>query len=99
MMVPGRFPESQIRLKIRDFLKTNFFFDTAKESFTDADSFQEKGIVDSTGILEVIGFVQKDFKIEIEDAEVLPGNLDSVDNIAAFVLKKTGPGSQARPGQ
>ncbi|MEW8470669.1 MAG: acyl carrier protein, partial [Candidatus Thiodiazotropha sp.] len=52
------------------------------------DSFLDKGILDSTGILEVIYFLEDEFGIKVEDTEMVPENLDSVDNIVSFIAKK-----------
>lgn len=53
--------------------------------FQDDDSFLEKGIVDSTGILELITFIEEKYEISIKDEEMLPENLDSLDNVSKFV--------------
>ena len=51
-------------------------------------SFLEKGILDSTGILEVIYFIEEEFGMSVDDEEMIPENLDSVDNIVAFIGRK-----------
>ncbi len=48
----------------------------------------EKGIIDSTGILEVITFIEEDFGIKVKDEEMIPENLDSINNLAAFIQRK-----------
>jgi acyl carrier protein len=53
-----------------------------------SDSFLNTGIIDSTGILEVITFIQDELDLTIEDDEMIPENLDSVNNILAFIKKK-----------
>ncbi len=58
------------------------------EELADKDSLLDKGIVDSTGVLELVGFLEETFEIQIEDEELIPDNLDSVDKIAAYVNKK-----------
>ena len=74
--------------KIRAFMFSNFLFD-AKESELDNDSsFLEEGIVDSTGLLELIQWIEETFAININDDELIPDNLDSVNNLAKFILKK-----------
>ena len=52
------------------------------------DSFMENGIIDSTGILELIDFTEETYGISINDNELLPENLDSLDNISRFILSK-----------
>jgi acyl carrier protein len=80
--------KDEIRLRIIDFLKTNFFLDTQANALKDSDSFLEKGIIDSTGVLEVINFIQSDFGIEVLDSEILPENIDSIGSIVSYVLRK-----------
>lgn len=81
--------ENQIEQKIRDFIASNFLFGSAF-TYSDQDSFQEKGIIDSTGILELVAFVQQTFSIRIDDDELMPENLDSVRKLVDFISKKLG---------
>ena len=75
---------------IRTFIIDNFLFGDASGRFTfaDDDSFQERGIVDSTGILELVCHLQERYAIVIEDEELVPNNLDSVSKVARFVERK-----------
>ncbi len=84
--------------KIREFILDNFLFSDDQSLLNDTDSFLQKGILDSTGIMELIFFVENEFGIKVEDEEMVPENLDSVTNIVAFVSKKTeaGPLQAAR---
>jgi acyl carrier protein len=75
--------------QVRKFITTNFYVDSADE-LLDEDSLLDRGIVDSTGVLEVIAFLEETFGISVEDSEMLPDNLDSIARIAAFVKRKTG---------
>lgn len=84
------FLKEEIRSKILEFLANDFFLDINATPIGDSDSFMEKGIVDSTGVLEVINFLQTEFGIEVLDSELLPENIDSVGNIVSYILKKTG---------
>jgi acyl carrier protein len=70
--------------RIRTFLQETFFLD----AFADDDSFLKTGLIDSTGMLELISFVEKAFEIKIEDAELLPENLDSLSQLGAFIERK-----------
>ena len=72
---------------IRQFITTNFYLPEG-EVLSDELSLLDEGIVDSTGVLEVIGFLEETFDIQVDDAEMLPDNLDSVNKIAAFVVRK-----------
>lgn len=77
--------ELSIQKKIHKFIKQNF---PMKNALNNDDSFLEKGIIDSSGVLELVGFIESTFNIEIEDDELIPDNLDSVNKIIQFVKKK-----------
>lgn len=79
-----------IAITVRDFLTENFFFGQGDGYFSDDDSFFEKGLVDSVGILTLVEFVRERYAITIEDEELLPENWDSVHRIATFVENKLG---------
>ena len=74
---------------IRGFVVMNYLLGDETRAFTDDDSFLESGIMDSTGILELIEFVEDTYDLTIEDAEMVPENLDSVNNICEFIKNKT----------
>lgn len=76
--------------KVRAFILDNFLFTDDQSSLANSDSFMNKGIIDSTGMLEVIYFLEDEFEIKVEDDEMIPENLDSVDNVVAFLGKKKG---------
>ena len=73
---------------IRDYILENYLFTDDQSALVNSDSFLEKGILDSTGILEVIYFIEEEFGVKVEDDEMVPENLDSVDNIVAYVGRK-----------
>ena len=73
--------------QIRNFLASNFYIAEAKSLSTTA-SLLDQGIVDSTGVLEVIGFIEETFGVTVEDSELLPENLDSIQGIAQFIARK-----------
>ena len=70
---------------VRQFIRDVFFVD----DFEASASFLEEGIIDSTGMLELVAFVEGTFGISIADTELVPENLDSLDRVAAFVERKT----------
>lgn len=70
--------------KVHQFFIDNFMLDPAIE-IAEADSFLEAGIIDSTGILELISFLEKSFGITVSDHEIIPENLDSFTGINDFV--------------
>ncbi len=77
---------SSIRDSVHAFLLKNFY--VGNEGLTDGESLLDRGIVDSTGILEVIAYLEETFGLRVEDSEILPENLDSVGAIVRFVEKK-----------
>jgi acyl carrier protein len=76
--------------ELRAFIVENFLFgdETAPFAFADDDSFQERGIVDSTGILELVCHLQETYAIEVADDELVPDNLDSLTKVARFIQRK-----------
>lgn len=78
---------SDVKGKIRTFIIENYLFgdDGGLEEST---SFLDEGIVDSTGILELIEFISEEFSITVEDDELVPENLDSISNVTAFIGRK-----------
>ena len=79
----------KIAESVRKFLTTNFYIADPDDLANDA-SLLGRGIVDSTGILEVVAFLESEFGVSVADEEMLPANLDSINNIAAFVQRKSG---------
>ena len=77
----------QIKAQIREFVTSNFYVADAA-ALADGDSLLEHGIIDSTGVLEVIAYVEETFGITVGDEEMVPENLDSIERIAAFVVRK-----------
>jgi len=79
----------EIKEQIRDFVTTNFYV-ADPASLEDSASLLDQGIIDSTGVLEVIFFIEETFGIKVEDSEMLPDNLDSIEKISNFVVRKKG---------
>jgi acyl carrier protein len=73
---------------LRSYILENFLFSDDPSDLNDDDSFLEKEIIDSTGILEVIEFLEQETGIKVEDDELIPDNLDSVNRIVAYVESK-----------
>ena len=80
--------ENSIRDTIRNFINSNFMLNEELRRFSDSDSFLRKGIIDSMGVVELLGFVQKRYKIRIEPAEVLPQNFDTLENLDRYIQMK-----------
>ena len=78
----------KLQQQIRDFVTSNFYVADPK-ALEDRTSLLDQGIIDSTGVLEVIMFIESTFGVTVENSEMLPENLDSIERIAAFVARKT----------
>jgi acyl carrier protein len=76
----------QAKQKIKEFIIENFLFGEDSD-LNDDTSFLEEGIIDSTGVLELIEFLEEDFEIEIDDEDLIPENLDSLNNLEKFIAK------------
>lgn len=79
-----------IKATVRRYIDENFMFGGGSAKLADADSFLEHHVLDSTGFLELIGFLEETYSIKVGDAEMVPENLDSLDNIALYVGRKLG---------
>lgn len=77
----------EVKHLVRRFICENFI--VREEDFTDNDSMLEKQIIDSTGVLELVAFLEEQFGIPIADEDITPDNLDSVERICAFVQRKS----------
>ena len=78
----------EIETIVKSFMCDNFIYDQGVESLSESDSFLESGLIDSTGMLQLITFIESTFSIQIGLNEVLPENLDSIVRVAAFVRRK-----------
>jgi acyl carrier protein len=78
-----------IKQDIRKYLVDNFLFGN-DNGLTDDASFLDKGIIDSTGVMELIAHLEKAYGIKVADAELIPENLDSINSILGFLERKTG---------
>lgn len=74
-----------IKEQIRQQLAQNFLFSNNGFHLSDDASFLEEGIVDSTGVLELVMFVEEAFSVEVDDEEIVPDNFDTVNNLVAYV--------------
>lgn len=73
--------------KVREFIVENFLFGDG-DQFDDDTSFLESGIIDSTGILELIGFLEETYSIAIQDDELVPKNFDNLYKVTQYLGKK-----------
>jgi len=74
--------------ELRAFVRSNFLYGQDDGDLGVDDSFLDRGIIDSTGVLELVAFLEEHYEIKIDDEDVVPGNLDSIGNILRFLEKK-----------
>ena len=77
----------ELQQQIRDFVTANFYV-ADPESLEDRTSLLAQGIIDSTGVLEVIMFIETTFGVSVEDSEMLPENFDSIERMVSYVGRK-----------
>lgn len=78
-----------MKTELRHFIVENYLFGQ-DDGFTEDDSFLERGILDSTGVMELIAFVEKRYGVKVEDSELLPENLDTLARLTRFLEGKLG---------
>lgn len=78
---------NEVKSAVTAFVRDNFYIPDG-DAIADDASLRDLGVVDSTGVLEVVSFLEGKYAIHIEDSELLPENLDSIDAIARFVDRK-----------
>lgn len=79
---------NSIQNDVRNFVAENFLFGEDPASLQNDDSFLETGIIDSTGVLELVAFIEDHYSVEVDDDELVPENLDSIDRLITFIESK-----------
>jgi acyl carrier protein len=79
---------NDVEAKVRKFIEDNFLFRDDRAALSGSESLLDAGLIDSTGILELVAFLESDFGIAMADAEIVPANLDSIRSITAYVESK-----------
>lgn len=82
------FKSAEVKEEMKDFINDRFLMGAGFKGIGDDDSFLENGIIDSTGVLELVTFTEETFGIHIDDEELTPDNLDSLDKITVFIESK-----------
>ncbi len=82
-----------LRDQVRDFIVRNFLFGDAGGLAGDSVSLLDNGIMDSLGVMELVGFIEADLKLKVPDVDLVPQNLDSVDNLVAYVERRRAAGA------
>jgi acyl carrier protein len=86
--VIGEHVDTQIQADLTDFIVSNYLFGDATRMPQNDDALVEEGIIDSTGILELIEFLESHFGITVSESETVPQNLGSISNVTDFVKSK-----------
>ena len=76
-----------VEKEIRKFIEENFILD-GNDNLSSEDSLLEKGIIDSTGVLELVAFIEENYDFKIKDEELIPENLDSIKSITRFIQER-----------
>ena len=77
-----------LKNELREFINTYIVMSHKSNALSDNDSFLDNGIIDSTGVLEMVEFLEEKFGVIVEDDEMNPENLDSIEKLAAFINNK-----------
>jgi acyl carrier protein len=77
-----------IEEELRQFIKDNFLFGQDDVTLEDEDSFLERGLIDSTGVLELVMFLEETYHIHVDDDDLVPANLDSINNLVQYIQRK-----------
>lgn len=80
--------EQQLLEQVRGFIVTNFLFGDESRLPDDEESLLESGVLDSTGVLELVDFLETDLGVEVAETETVPDNLGSIARVAEFVTRK-----------
>jgi acyl carrier protein len=78
----------ELKAQLRQFIEDTFLMGTRSEPLADDASFLEHHVLDSTGFLELIAFLEETYAIKVDDHEMVPENLDSLDSLVGFVGRK-----------
>ncbi len=81
---------TEVRLQLRRYIAENLLFSDKEYPFEDDASFLKNGVVDSTGVMELVAYVEQKFGITVDPKEVVPNNFDSIKNLSAFIKQKKG---------
>jgi acyl carrier protein len=79
--------QDEVRTRVHQFIRKNFLFDD-KAPLTNDQSLLGSGVVDSTGILELISFLEETCRVKFEDSELVADNFDTIDRISGFITAK-----------
>jgi acyl carrier protein len=81
--------EQQLRSEIRQFVLDDLLMGDTASMLDDDESFLETGTIDSIGVLDIVMFLEHNFQLKVQDRELVPENLDSINRLVQFVMRKT----------
>lgn len=76
-----------VAARVREYIRQNFLFGK-DDQLGEQDSLLDRGIIDSTGAMELVTFIESEFSVQVDDSDLVPENLDSLAAITAFVTRK-----------
>mgnify|MGYP001021937036 CR=1 FL=1 len=82
--------KAEIEGRLRRFIIDTFLFGQGGDDLSSTDSLLDRGIVDSTGVLEVVSFVEESYGVSVVNEEILPANFETIERVATFVARKVG---------
>ncbi len=77
-----------VKGQVKDYIVENFLFGDAEPLTSDGMSLLDGGIIDSVGVMELVAFLEQDFEISVADDDLVPENLDSVNNLVSYINRK-----------
>ena len=78
----------EIRSELRTHILENFLFTDEEDQLEDGVSLIESGVIDSTGVLDLVGFIEENYEVQVPDTDLVPDNFDSVDRIVAYIERR-----------
>jgi acyl carrier protein len=79
---------AETKTAIRKYLADNVLLSGGIDDIRDDSSFLERNLLDSTGVLELVGFIEDHFEVKVADDEIIPENLDSIELVASYIARK-----------
>jgi acyl carrier protein len=78
----------EIEQQVRQYILENFMYTDDESELASDQSLFDSGVIDSTGVLELVGFIEDEFEVQVDDTELVPDNFDSVVRITDYIKRK-----------
>ena len=78
----------EIKSELRAYILENFLFTEEEDQLEDGVSLIDSGVIDSTGVLDLVGFIEENYEVQVPDTDLVPDNFDSVERIVAYVQRR-----------